>query len=303
MSIQFLTNPKFKIIRSLITNNFSYEDLLNLRLVSKLYAYNKILLNLILSTGYLSPSDFLKQTIDPLEKLIRNYFARKYESNWIFNQNIQIVYSSKHLVLNNDSYFQPKFIPPHCKSIIITTSYSHINLTHFFNNIKILRIVGNARNVIISSLLPQIKELYLTNINLYNIENYFSNSLKNLKILDLGHNCLSKVPEFIDQLPKLKILKLDNNNISVVSNLKCINIEEIDLSYNKITCFPSELLKLQFLKKLKLNDNLFESLLYSLCEFKDCYSLIMLDVRNCLKIDPKELAYLKKQNPRLKIKN
>lgn len=87
-------------------------------------------------------------------------------------------------------------------------------------------------------------------------------NLKNLKVLDLSNQNLSKIPVEIYSITKLKELRLDRNNIKVIpteiTQLK--HLEQLNLNNNQLSDLPPEIEQLTELKTLKLNSNQFQSL-------------------------------------------
>ena len=107
-----------------------------------------------------------------------------------------------------------------------------------------------------------IKHLIINNKNIIQINSYFYSNLKNLEVLDLGHNTIGKISKKITDLQNLKILNLNDNFISLLppflKDLK--SLEELYLNNNKIELIPSSIQFFQSLKILNLSQNSIERL-------------------------------------------
>ncbi|XP_051009948.1 leucine-rich repeat protein 1 [Acomys russatus] len=84
--------------------------------------------------------------------------------------------------------------------------------------------------------------------------------LRNLKKLDLSHNCIKKLPATIGDLTHLQELNLNDNHLESFSVPLCHStlrksLQSLDLSKNKIKALPVQFCQLQELTNLNLNDN------------------------------------------------
>lgn len=86
---------------------------------------------------------------------------------------------------------------------------------------------------------------------------YQLDDLINLKLLDLGNNNLTAIPEEIGDLINLQILNLDNNKLTKVPKAigKLRNLQILNLGNNKITELPKEIGNLKNLQTLGLYRN------------------------------------------------
>lgn len=67
---------------------------------------------------------------------------------------------------------------------------------------------------------------------------------KMLTTLDLSHNSISEINEFLTHIPKIEFLDLSHNGVLVMDNLQHLyNFVHLDLSYNKlcVACTSSTL--------------------------------------------------------------
>lgn len=91
---------------------------------------------------------------------------------------------------------------------------------------------------------------------------------KNLEILDLSRNEITKIPSSIAKMKKLKVLNLSHYRIKTISN-KISTLEEIYLSKNNLRFIPKAVMKIQSLKKLALDGNRIEIMPEYLFEHKN----------------------------------
>jgi hypothetical protein len=101
--------------------------------------------------------------------------------------------------------------------------------------------------------------------------------LKNLESIDLSFNKLESLPEELSDLNKLKILDLFNNNLKDLPKgfSKLESLDSLDLSKNKFEEFPKEISKLKTLKSLYLALNSLKEINQDF----DSKDLIHLDLR------------------------
>ncbi|XP_005072859.1 leucine-rich repeat protein 1 [Mesocricetus auratus] len=84
--------------------------------------------------------------------------------------------------------------------------------------------------------------------------------LKNLRKLDLSHNCIKKLPATIGDLTHLQELNLNDNHLESFAVSFCQStlqktLQSLDLSKNKIKALPVQFCQLQELRNLNLSDN------------------------------------------------
>ncbi|EGW09262.1 Peptidylprolyl isomerase-like 5 [Cricetulus griseus] len=84
--------------------------------------------------------------------------------------------------------------------------------------------------------------------------------LKNLRKLDLSHNCIKKLPATIGDLTHLQELNLNDNHLESFAASFCQStlqktLQSLDLSKNKIKALPVQFCQLRELRNLNLSDN------------------------------------------------
>ncbi|XP_028399982.1 uncharacterized protein LOC114523303 [Dendronephthya gigantea] len=129
------------------------------------------------------------------------------------------------------------------------------------NYIPKVRIIKNGQ-------LPRrLTEIELINVGLESIEWKVFHNLTNLKVLNLGENKLTVIPD-VSRNSKLEKLILDHNEINIyLENITALpkSLKEIVLLGNKITFIPDRLFDLPNLERISLSDNL-------LTRFPDFYN-------------------------------
>ena len=102
-----------------------------------------------------------------------------------------------------------------------------------------------------------LEELYLEENNISKINTRLG--FRRLKILDLSHNELSRIPKSVYRLKKLEKLDLSGNGIKSISSsiYKLRNLKYLDLSDNELTKLPESIAKMTNLRVLKLTGNNF----------------------------------------------
>ncbi|XP_036062378.1 leucine-rich repeat protein 1 [Onychomys torridus] len=84
--------------------------------------------------------------------------------------------------------------------------------------------------------------------------------LKNLRKLDLSHNCVKKLPAAVGDLTHLQELSLSDNHlesfpVSLCQSTLQKSLQSLDLSKNKLKALPVQFCQLRKLIHLNLNDN------------------------------------------------
>lgn len=118
-------------------------------------------------------------------------------------------------------------------------------------NLKILRLEHSDINQLlnisdISSKLPKLEQLYLSNNEIADLSELLITKLSELpelKVLDLSNNKIAQLPDSLSELAKLKDLNLSNNQITNLPETfnDLTNLTEINLSNNKLTSYPKQL--------------------------------------------------------------
>lgn len=135
------------------------------------------------------------------------------------------------------------------------------NIILYFPNLQSLRL----ENCYIVSVPAEIenlfnlKELYLNNNDITNLNNVNLNNMNTLNVLELN-NCKINDLSSIFNSSNLSVLRLTNNAITSDMIPKEINVprlSELDLSYNQLTQTPMVLTDLQMLQRLYLIGNQF----------------------------------------------
>ncbi|MFY0598562.1 MAG: leucine-rich repeat domain-containing protein [Cyclobacteriaceae bacterium] len=108
--------------------------------------------------------------------------------------------------------------------------------------------------------LDTLKEIDLSYAGLKEIPDFVYDA-KNLKILVLDYNEISKLPRRLSELEHLKRIYWRSNNLGDLTRVKIRkigSIEKLDLSYNTLTKLPRSLRKIDDMGELVLDENLFE---------------------------------------------
>lgn len=179
---------------------------------------------------------------------------------------------------------------------------SHLNYSFFTNKISCLKININIDNdkIDFSSLqrletldlscttwinnlpdsiytLHNLKNLILHNVKIYNKKkNVKEFSLTNLEKLNISANRLTKIPDYITKLKKVKYLDISSNkSINNFSSLfKLTTLKTLRLCYTNIKFIPKEIKNLINLEILCLSNNKnITSLPKSICNLKELKSL------------------------------
>ena len=127
------------------------------------------------------------------------------------------------------------------------------------------------------------------------------NTLKNLKVLDLGENSISVLPKNFTDLNNLTELYLDHEkNIELAEDFEVLsklrNLRILHLEGNNISALPGNFNKLDQIEQLYLNDNQLNSIPFKI---KGLKNLKYLDMHNNPIVIPIDL--LKRQYGGLKI--
>ncbi|XP_077180295.1 leucine-rich repeat protein 1 isoform X2 [Paroedura picta] len=123
--------------------------------------------------------------------------------------------------------------------------------------------------------------------------------LKNLRKLDLSHNCITKLPATIGDLVCLQELNLHNNRLEAFSVALCgstlrKSLQALDLSQNRIKALPAQFCQLQELTHLRLDDNELVRLPFKIGHLRQLR--VLSAARNQLPFLPDDFAKLSLEN-------
>lgn len=136
------------------------------------------------------------------------------------------------------------------------------NIILYFPNLQSLRL----ENCYIASIPAEIenlfylKELYLNNNDITDLNNVNLNNMNSLTVIELN-NCKINDLRSIFNSSNISVLRLENNAITsdlIPKEINAPKLTELDLCYNKLTQTPLVFTELQMLKKLYLKGNQFE---------------------------------------------
>ena len=129
----------------------------------------------------------------------------------------------------------------------------------YFPNLKVLKL----ENCYITSIpkeienLTSLKELYLNDNTIAELNNIDFTKLTSLQVLELNNCGLTDIGSLF-RINTLHVLKLSNNKLTsemIPVTIQLQNLEELDMSYNELTYIPIAFETLQSLKCLYLNNN------------------------------------------------
>ncbi|KAL1790276.1 leucine-rich repeat protein 1 isoform X1 [Sigmodon hispidus] len=132
--------------------------------------------------------------------------------------------------------------------------------TSEFENLKIKMVITSKKDYPLSKNFPySLEHLQVSHCRLARIDMRML-CLKNLKKLDLSHNCIKKLPATIGDLTHLQELNLKDNHLESFNVSLCLStlqksLQSLDLSKNKIKALPVQFCQLRELIHLNLNDN------------------------------------------------
>eukprot|EP01080_Neovahlkampfia_damariscottae_P002943 gene2943-4953_t len=136
----------------------------------------------------------------------------------------------------------------------------------------------------------EVINLYLSSNCIKLLPQTFFEFMKNLKVIHLSYNKLTKIPQEICQLINLEVLLLDHNSIYEVSSgglENCKKLKKLDLSFNNISILPqNEFSNLDNLQAIKLSDNPIESMNEKLSSVINSKELT--DILKILEFNPNE---------------
>jgi len=149
----------------------------------------------------------------------------------------------------------------------------------------------------------QLHNLGVTNMNITSLDISRRNLTKlpdsiglltKLREIDASNNKLTSIPKQIGLLTNLKGLYLENNNLTSIPNQIgfCTNLEDLDLENNKLTSIPSYIDLLVNLEYLNLKRNKLTSIPSSIIHHLDNLKKIDLSHNPNLKTIPREFIGL-----------
>eukprot|EP01080_Neovahlkampfia_damariscottae_P003754 gene3754-6642_t len=117
--------------------------------------------------------------------------------------------------------------------------------------------------------IPQKVSDFATNIEILdvsknliqNISSWVCYTLVNVKIMNLSHNCLSKLPDEFKELKSIEELNLSFNQFEEFpQTILSLKLTKLDISFNLLECIPSNINSLKELNEIDISHNMLTKL-------------------------------------------